>query len=127
VSIPITEENIISSKFSIAKNSEEEVSFIKDVSYAIKNIDTSDLSDSYLLEGITNTLASKIKNARRANSKQVKITRHSKSWWNEECSLALSNFRMTRSLESWKIFKNKVKTTKCSFFDIKIQEIANKK
>jgi len=121
VSIPITEENIISSKFSIAKNSKEEVSFIKDVSYAIKNIDTSDLSDSYLLEGITNTLASKIKNARRANSKQVKITRHSKSWWNEECSLALSNFRMTRSLESWKIFKNKVKTT------IKIQEIANKK
>jgi len=38
VTISITEENIISSKFSIAKNSEEEESFINDVSYAIKNI-----------------------------------------------------------------------------------------
>ena len=62
VSIPIAEENIILSKFSIAKNSEEEASFIKDVSYAIKNINTTDLSDIYLLEDVTNTLASKIKN-----------------------------------------------------------------
>jgi len=69
VSIPIAEENIVSSKFSIAKNSKEEASFIKDVSYAIKNIDISNLSDPYLLEGVTNTLASKIKNVWRANSK----------------------------------------------------------
>ena len=62
VSIPIIEENIISSKFSIARNSEEEASFIKDVSYAIKNIDTTDLSDIYQLKDITNTLVSKIKN-----------------------------------------------------------------
>ena len=80
VLIPIVEENIVSSKFSIAKNSKEEANFIKDVSYAIKNIDTSDLSDPYLLEGVTNTLASKIENTWRVNSKQVKITRHSKSW-----------------------------------------------
>ena len=63
VSIPITEENIISSKFFIVKNSKEEASFIKNVSYAIKNINTTDLSDIYLLKDITNTLASKIKNA----------------------------------------------------------------
>jgi len=69
VSIPIAEENIVSSRFSIVKNSKEEVSFIKDVSYAIKNIDTADLSDIYLLKDITNTLASKIKNTWRANSK----------------------------------------------------------
>ena len=102
VSIPIAEENIVSLKFSIVKNSKEEASFIKDVSYAIKN-------------------------TWRANSKWVNITRHSKSWWNKECSLALSNYRTTRSLENWKIFKSKVKTTKQSFFNIKIQEITNKK
>ena len=63
VTIPITEENIISSKFSIAKNSEEEESFIKDVSYAIKNININDLSNINKLKFVTNILASKIENA----------------------------------------------------------------
>ena len=62
VTIPITEENIISSKFSIAKNSKEKESFINDVLYAIKNINVDDLSDSNKLKFVTNTLASKIKN-----------------------------------------------------------------
>jgi len=127
VSISIAEENIGSSRFSIVKNSKEKASFIKDISYAIKNIDITDLSDIHLLEDVTNTFVSKIKNTWRVNSKQVNITKHSKSWWNEECSLALSNYKTTRSLENWKIFKSKVKTTKQSFFNNKIQEIANKK
>jgi len=62
------------------------------------------------------------------NSKWVNITRHCKSWWNKECSLALSNYRLTRSLNNWKLFnKSKVKSSKWFFFDLKIQEIANKK
>ena len=69
MSISIAEENIISSKFSIVKNSKEEASFTKDISYAIKNINTADLSDIYLLEDVTNTLASKIENAWRVDSK----------------------------------------------------------
>jgi len=69
VTIPITEENIISSKFSIAKNSEEEESFIKDISYAIKNININDLSNINKLKFVTNILASKIENAWRVNSK----------------------------------------------------------
>ena len=34
---------------------------------------------------------------------------------------------MTRNLENWKIFKSTVKSMKQSFFNTKIQEIANKK
>ena len=123
VTIPITEENIVSSKFSIVINSEEGESFINDVLYAIKNININDLSNINKLKFITNMLASKIENVWRVNN----IMRQSKSWWNKECSIVLSNYRTTWSLENWKIFKNKVKTTKWSFFDVKIQEITNKK
>ena len=69
VSIPIAEENINSSKFSIMKNSEEEAIFIKEVSFIIKNLDVSDLSDSDKLENVVNTLASNTESAWRKNSK----------------------------------------------------------
>ena len=80
VSIPIAKENINSSKFSIMKNSEEEVLFIKDVLFIIKNLDVSNLSDINKLKDIINTFASYTEHAWRKNSKLVNITRHSKSW-----------------------------------------------
>ena len=62
MSIPIVEENIITSKFSIAKNSKEEENFIKEVSYIIKNINISNLSNSNKLEDITNSLILSLEN-----------------------------------------------------------------
>ena len=44
----------------------------------------------------------------------------------EECSHSLNNYRTTRSLNNWKSFKKVVKNVKRSFFDEKIQEVANK-
>jgi len=69
VSISIVEENINSSKFSIMKNSEEEAMFIKEVSFIIKNLDISNLSNIDKLENVVNILASNTKSAWRKNSK----------------------------------------------------------
>ena len=44
----------------------------------------------------------------------------------DECSRSLNNYRTTRSLDNWKNFKKVVKNAKRSFFDAKIQEVANK-
>ena len=127
VTIAIEEENIDLFKSSIAKNSEEEKNFIKNISVAIKNINISNLSDHSKIEEVTNSLASRIEFAWKTNTKQVWIMKHSKSWWNNNCNCALNKYRTTRNLENWKAFKNTVKSTKHIFFDNKIQEIANKK
>jgi len=68
VSIAIDEENINLFRFFIVKNSEEEVSFIKEVIHAIKSIDISDISDLIKLEEATNSLTSKIEYTWRMNS-----------------------------------------------------------
>jgi len=71
VTIAIEEESIDSFKFSIAKNSKEEKSFIKNISLAIKNIDILDLSDSSKIEEAMNSLVSKIECAWKSNTKRV--------------------------------------------------------
>ena len=100
VSIAINEENIDSFRFSIVINSEEEASFIKKVSYAIKSIDITNLSDSNKLKEVTNSLILKIEYAWKMNSKRVNIMKHSKSWWNKEYRCALNNYRTTINLEN---------------------------
>ena len=127
VTIPIVEKNINSTRFSIVKNSEEETSFIKDVSSLIRNIDVSNLSNIDRLKNVINLLVLNIEHIWKKNSKLINVLRHSKSWWNYECNQCLRNYRTLRSLEDWKIFGKKVKTTIQSFFDLKIQEILNKK
>jgi len=69
VLIAIDEENINSFRYSIAKNSDEEVNFIKEVKHTIKSVDISDISDPIKLEKTTNFLTSKIKYVWRMNSK----------------------------------------------------------
>ena len=69
VSIDIIEENIVLFKHSIAKNSEEKSSFIKDISCAIKNINVSNLSNSNKLEEAMISLASSINHTWKANLK----------------------------------------------------------
>jgi len=58
------------------------------------------------------------------NSKYIKITKHSKAWWNKECNLKLNAYCISKSMVDWKEFKGFVKKTKRSFFNKKIQEIA---
>ena len=127
VMIGITEENIDFFKFSIVKNSEEESRFIEEVSHAIKSINADNLVNSFKLEEVTKSLASRINHAWKINSKWIKITKRSKSWWNKECNNTLNTFQSLRSWENWKSFKHKVKAMKQSFFDTKIQEIVNKR
>ena len=61
------------------------------------------------------------------NAKKSRFSKHSKQWWLDKYSLALNNYRNSRSLENWKNFKRAVKNTKRLYFDDKIQEITSKR
>ena len=125
VSIPIVEENVITFKQSIIKNSEEEANFVKEVSSIIKNLNVFNLTDTDKLEDV-NIFTSNIEHAWERNSKCINIMKHSKSQQNEEYSQSLGKYRMSRNLDNQRSFKRTVKITKKSFFDLKIQEITNK-
>ena len=109
ITIPIVEEFIPTSKFLIPKNSEEEEAFSREAALVFKSLDTLNLSNHESLELVINSLVARIEQA-----------------WNEDCNCSLNKYRESRNLEDWKLFRKTVKIIKRLFFDIKIQEVANK-
>ena len=123
---PIFEEVIHTSKFSIPPKSDQETAFIEEIISNFKNLDISDIGDIEKLERIVNQFGAIINQAWTKNAKKLRFSKHSKQWWTDKCSHSLNNYRMTRSLDNWKNFKKVVKNIKRTFFDMKIQEVANK-
>jgi len=125
--IPIMEEHIQTKKCTIVKNSDEEYTFVKELTKALRNINMSDITDIDHLDSIVTDFASLVENIWAKYSKIINIMVHSKSWWNVNCSRDLDKYRTFKHLEDWKQFKKTVKNTKHTFFDLKIQEISNKR
>ena len=125
--IPINEKNINMHKRAIIKDSTEEELFIRDITISIRSLDTSNLSDIPVLEKAVNNFANNVDITWMKNLKFINIMKHSKSWWDENCSNDLEKYRTSHSLEDWKSFHTTVKNTKRLFFNLKIQEITNKK
>ena len=84
IDVSIWEEKISHSRYLLAKGSNEEIQFIKNVIQIIKNMNMSSFQNAENLEEIVQLLASKIEKSWQRNSKPVKITRHSKAWWNDK-------------------------------------------
>ena len=117
---------MMNTKLFLLKKSEQEEKFIKEVIGVFKLLDITNLGNCESLKQTVDSLAASIKQAWKSNTRRVKIMKHSKIWWNDECRQSLNIYRESRSLEDWKSFKNIIKVTKRAFFDSKIQEVANK-
>jgi len=127
IEIPIIEKVIQSSKLTVHPKSNQETVFVEEVISSFKSLDTSVINDSDKLKSIVNQLRTIIDQAWKKNAKKSRISKHSKQWWTDNCSRSLNNYRASRSLENWKNFKKVVKNVKRSFFEEKIQEVANKR
>jgi len=102
--IPIAEENIDLCKRTITKNSDEEELFIKEVIASFTKLDTSNISDISKFERVVNDFANIIDNAWTKNSKIINITKHVKSWWNDNCNKDLAKYRSSKNIKDWKTF-----------------------
>ena len=126
ITILIVDEFVNTFKLSIPQNSKQETAFVKDIISIFKNLEMSNIINKDNLENIVSHIETSINQAWTKNAKCLRILKHSKQWWMEECSRSLDNYRTTRSLENWKMFKKVIKNTKQSFFDTKIQKVVNK-
>ena len=126
VDIPICDEIIQSTKLIITPGSDQEKEFFKDIFASFTLLDTSNINSVENFNSIVNQLGSIINQAWTKHAKRSKLSKHSKQWWTNSCSIALNNYRMSRSRDSWKAFKSSTREAKRLFFDSKIKEIANK-
>ena len=127
IEIPIIKEVVQSLKFIILPKSDQEKAFINEVISNFKTLSTNNIDDSNKLDNVVYQLGLIINQAWKNNAKKSRLSKHSKQWWSDKCGRALQNYRTSRSLENWKNFKRVVKNVKRSYFDEKIQEIANKR
>ena len=127
IEISIIEEVIQSLKFTILPKSDQEKAFINEVISNFKTLSTNNIDDSDKLDNVVHWLGLIINQAWKNNAKKSRLSKHSKQWWSDKCGRALQNYRTSRSLENWKNFKRVVKNVKKSYFNEKIQEIANKR
>jgi len=127
ITIPIIKEHITTCKRTFIKNSVEEDNFVNEVIASFSKVDTSNISSISDLDEIVLSWADIVDWSWSKHLKFINITKCLKSWWNDKCSQDLANYRVIKSVESWKTFHKTVKLSKREFFDLKIQEIANER
>ena len=124
IEVGIKEENVNITFKAIKKDSKEEEAFIRDLVKGVRNIDTSKLKNQLDIQRYAVNLEKIFKDAWSIHSTTKRITKHSKEWWNEQCTDCINKYHETGDINSWKSFKSAVRSAKRSFFDQKIQEIA---
>jgi len=101
--------------------------FISDITNFVKRLNTVYIGN---VEDLENTIQKFVNGTDKVWLKHLKIvniTKHLKSWWNDNWQRHLDLYRNSKQLKDWKTFKKTAKTTKREFFNEKIQEISNRK
>jgi hypothetical protein len=76
------------------------------------------------LDEVVSPISSAFTTAWSHHAKESRLGKHSKGWWSEECSDALSRYQWTQDLEDWKQYRRVMRGTKREFFEDHIHEVA---
>ncbi|PPQ93111.1 hypothetical protein CVT25_002993, partial [Psilocybe cyanescens] len=105
---------------------EEQIRFVRVIEgeFAMKVDEHAPLDTPDQIDAVAQAIADSFSAAWETCSREVTITRRSKPWWTDECSVALQAYREHGLPEDWKLYRKVVKNTKRVFFDSRITEIS---
>ena len=124
VKIQINAENTTILKRSIKPKSKNENKYDSYILTNVSSLRSDDLNTTDKVEKLTRDISNIFNTAWNHFSKERKITKHSKEWWDQECNNDLQTYCQARTIDNWKKFKQSVKSAKNKFFEEKITEIA---
>ncbi|CAA7270835.1 unnamed protein product [Cyclocybe aegerita] len=108
----------------IKPGSEAEKSFILDILRDLAAIPVAAPATKEGVEALADAIATAFSDAWLAHSTESKPTKHSKSWWTDECSETFGVYQLSCSLADYNKFKKACRDAKRDFFDERIAEIA---
>ena len=125
IKIGIQDINNNSIKCTIKKNSDQEKNFIKNIISNTHLLNMEDIHTKEDLEVCVNHLSEIFQTSWDKHSKETRFAKHSKKWWNADCTDSINKYRSNSSIDNWKNFKSIIWKSKIEFFDKKILEIAS--
>jgi len=103
-------------------------SWMKDVSAVLAALgDGPPPSSPKEIDGVVQAMSTAFSKAWDTHADFVEVTRNSKKWWNGTCARTLATYRSSQLQEDWSEFRRTTCEAKRTFFDRRIQDIANKK
>jgi hypothetical protein len=123
VDLPLFSPEQVMRHKTLPKDSDEEATFLHDVCEGFRDLKDLPSSSVSELDNLTFSLHARIVSTFEDNAKLSNITRHSKPWWNNECSECLATYWAHRTKENWSAFRNTTRHIKRTFFDEKFEEI----
>ncbi|PPQ90926.1 hypothetical protein CVT25_007820, partial [Psilocybe cyanescens] len=110
----------------LKSDKEEQIRFVRVIEgeFAMKVDEHAPLNTPEQIDAVAQAIADSFCSAWETCSREVTITRRSKPWWTDECSVALQAYREHGLLEDWKLYRKAVKNAKRVFFDSRITEIS---
>src|SRR6202171_835956 len=124
IDVPAPGSEVLVTRWSLKRDSDEEVVYLAAVLEGFSPLLEwqGDLGES--IEEVTSAISAVLLKAWSDHAKESRITKHSKEWWNLDCSSALDVYRASRSLEDWKEYRRTIKVAKHEFFGMRIYEVA---
>ncbi|PPQ93535.1 hypothetical protein CVT25_000384, partial [Psilocybe cyanescens] len=125
-SLSISADSVAMPHRALKADREEQICFVRVIEgeFAMKVDEHAPLNIPNQIDAVAQAITDLFSAAWETCSREVTITRCSKPWWTDKCSVVLQAYQEYGLPEDWKLFRKAVKNAKQVFFDSRITEIS---